>query len=53
MILILGKCEEELKAELENIEAHYQRWFQELSRMREDAIENANKRWSMKKREER
>ncbi|KAI0520536.1 hypothetical protein KFK09_008012 [Dendrobium nobile] len=48
----IGKCQEELKAELEAIEAQYQRWFQDLSRRREDAIESARKRWSMKKRDD-
>lgn len=44
-----GKCQEELKVELEFLEAQFQEWFQELSRLREDAIESAKKRWSMKR----
>ncbi|RWV80113.1 hypothetical protein GW17_00058660 [Ensete ventricosum] len=36
----------ELRAELDMIECQYQRWFYELSRMREYAMQNARKRWS-------
>ncbi|KAM1819207.1 hypothetical protein ACFX15_000828 [Malus domestica] len=39
----------DLKLELETIEAQYQRWFQELSRMREKALETTRKRWMDKK----
>ncbi|GAB4861564.1 hypothetical protein Ancab_036757 [Ancistrocladus abbreviatus] len=39
----------ELKVELDAIEAQYQHWFQELSRMREEALEATKKRWMMKK----
>lgn len=46
---LIDKEREELKAELEIIEAQYQRWFHELSRMREEAMENARKRWLMRK----
>eukprot|EP00268_Persea_americana_P015859 TRINITY_DN17490_c0_g1_i1.p1 TRINITY_DN17490_c0_g1~~TRINITY_DN17490_c0_g1_i1.p1 ORF type:complete len:665 (-),score=116.71 TRINITY_DN17490_c0_g1_i1:1858-3852(-) len=41
--------DDELKLELEVIEVQYQQWFQELSRMREEAIQSARKRWLIKK----
>ncbi|RXH92912.1 hypothetical protein DVH24_011936, partial [Malus domestica] len=37
------------KLELEMIESQYQRWLQELSRMREKALEMTRKRWIEKK----
>ncbi|KAL6004431.1 hypothetical protein ACLOJK_004984 [Asimina triloba] len=40
---------EQLKLELDAIECQYQHWFRELSRMREEAIESARKRWLVKK----
>lgn len=39
----------ELKLELDAIVMQYQNWFQELSRMREEALEAAKKRWTAKK----
>ncbi|XVF72990.1 hypothetical protein PTKIN_Ptkin12aG0165400 [Pterospermum kingtungense] len=39
----------ELKLELDAVEAHYQHWFQELSRMREQELEAIRKRWMAKK----
>lgn len=39
----------ELKLELDVIEAQYQQWFHELSKMREEALETTRKRWIMKK----
>lgn len=39
----------ELKLELDAIEAQYQNWFQELSRMRDEALEATKKRWMAKK----
>ncbi|XP_022769744.1 probable serine/threonine-protein kinase WNK10 [Durio zibethinus] len=39
----------ELKLELDAVEAQYQHWFQELSRMREEALEAIKKRWMAKK----
>ncbi|GMH17315.1 hypothetical protein Nepgr_019156 [Nepenthes gracilis] len=39
----------ELNSELAAIEAQYQHWFQELSRMREQVLEATKKRWTMKK----
>ncbi|XP_021893071.1 probable serine/threonine-protein kinase WNK7 [Carica papaya] len=39
----------ELKLELEAVEQQYQQWFQELSRMREEALESTKKRWWAKK----
>ncbi|KAJ4839117.1 hypothetical protein Tsubulata_014927 [Turnera subulata] len=39
----------ELKLELDAIEKQYQNWFQELSRMREEALEATKKRWMAKK----
>lgn len=39
----------ELKLELDTIEAQYQHWFQELSMMREKALEGTRKRWMEKK----
>ncbi|GLT79796.1 hypothetical protein SLA2020_512710 [Shorea laevis] len=41
--------DDELRLELEGIEAQYERWFQELSRMREEALEATRKRWMAKK----
>ncbi|KAG0473236.1 hypothetical protein HPP92_015093 [Vanilla planifolia] len=46
----VGKFQDELKMEIESVEAQYQRWFQELSRMREEAIASAMERWSMRTR---
>ncbi|XP_008806942.1 probable serine/threonine-protein kinase WNK4 isoform X2 [Phoenix dactylifera] len=48
---LIDKEQKELKVELEIIEAQYQHWFHELSRMREEALENARKRWLMMKRD--
>ncbi|XP_020600134.1 probable serine/threonine-protein kinase WNK4 isoform X2 [Phalaenopsis equestris] len=42
----IGKCQE-LEVELENIEAHYESWLQELSRWKEEAIEEARKRFTV------
>ncbi|KAJ8534833.1 hypothetical protein K7X08_016561 [Anisodus acutangulus] len=39
----------ELKSELKAIELQYQQWFQELSRMKEEELENCTKRWTTKK----
>ncbi|XP_039022822.1 serine/threonine-protein kinase WNK8-like isoform X2 [Hibiscus syriacus] len=39
----------ELKSELDAIDSQYQQCFQELVRMREEAMENARKRWITKK----
>ncbi|XP_054781002.1 probable serine/threonine-protein kinase WNK4 isoform X2 [Prosopis cineraria] len=39
----------ELKLELDAIEAQYQQWFEELSRMKLEALEATRKRWSNKK----
>ncbi|KAH9627554.1 hypothetical protein KSS87_005608 [Heliosperma pusillum] len=39
----------ELKIELAEIDSLYQHWFEELAKMREDALEAAKKRWMMKK----
>nr|XP_023870679.1 probable serine/threonine-protein kinase WNK7 [Quercus suber]POE88495.1 putative serine/threonine-protein kinase wnk4 [Quercus suber] len=39
----------ELKLELEAIDSQYQHWFQELSRMREEALEATKRRWIAKK----
>ncbi|XAR62941.1 Non-specific serine/threonine protein kinase, partial [Bertholletia excelsa] len=41
----------ELKMELSAIEAQYQQWFQELTRMREEALEATRKRWMTKKKQ--
>ncbi|KAL0283296.1 UNVERIFIED_CONTAM: putative serine/threonine-protein kinase WNK4 [Sesamum angustifolium] len=38
----------ELKLELDAIEAQYQQWFQELLRMKQDAMEETKKRWMTK-----
>lgn len=38
----------ELKLELDAIEAQYQHWFHELSKMREEALETTRKRWMTK-----
>ncbi|KAK4787565.1 hypothetical protein SAY86_011398 [Trapa natans] len=39
----------ELKVELHAIEAQYQHWFVELSRMREEALEATKRRWMSRK----
>lgn len=39
----------ELKLELASVEAQYQRWFQELSKMKEEALEATRRRWIEKK----
>ncbi|CAL5339877.1 unnamed protein product [Camellia sinensis] len=39
----------DLKLELDAIDAHYQQWFQELTRMRKEAMEATRKRWMTKK----
>lgn len=41
--------QDELKLELDVINSQYGQCFRELSRMREEAIENARRRWMMKK----
>ncbi|EOY23931.1 hypothetical protein QUC31_008506 [Theobroma cacao] len=41
---------DELKLELDAIDTQYHQCFQELMRMREEAMENAKKRWITKKR---
>lgn len=47
--LVERNQETELKTELDAIDAQYQQWFQELSRMREEAIESTRKKWMTKK----
>ncbi|KAI8544923.1 hypothetical protein RHMOL_Rhmol07G0003100 [Rhododendron molle] len=39
----------ELKLELDAIDTQYRQWFQQLSRLREEALEATRKRWMMKK----
>ncbi|KAG6500254.1 hypothetical protein ZIOFF_040097 [Zingiber officinale] len=39
----------ELRAELDMIDAHFEQWFYELSKMREEAKKNARKKFSKKK----
>ncbi|CAK7348677.1 unnamed protein product [Dovyalis caffra] len=39
----------DLKLELDAIEAQYQNWFVELTRMKEEALEATRKRWTEKK----
>ncbi|ONK55616.1 uncharacterized protein A4U43_UnF980 [Asparagus officinalis] len=46
------KHQDGLKAELEMIDAQYKRWFNDLLRKREEALESARQRWFMKKRED-
>ncbi|KAJ8768344.1 hypothetical protein K2173_021497 [Erythroxylum novogranatense] len=43
--------QDEIKLELDAIDARYNLCFQELLRMREEAIENAKERWMMKKKD--
>jgi WNK lysine deficient protein kinase len=38
----------ELKLELDSIDSHYNQCFQELMKTREEAIENAKRRWISK-----
>ncbi|KAF4384521.1 hypothetical protein F8388_003828 [Cannabis sativa] len=40
----------ELQMELASIEEQYEQWFQELSKMKEEALEETRKRWAEKKR---
>ncbi|XP_062091351.1 probable serine/threonine-protein kinase WNK4 isoform X2 [Humulus lupulus] len=40
----------ELQLELASIEAQYEQWFQELSKRKEEALEDTRKRWAEKKR---
>ncbi|CAN6565978.1 unnamed protein product [Malus baccata var. baccata] len=47
--LVDNDLDADSKLELEMIESQYQRWFQELSRMREKALEMTRKRWIEKK----
>ncbi|XP_039122248.1 probable serine/threonine-protein kinase WNK4 [Dioscorea cayenensis subsp. rotundata] len=46
----LDGVDDNLKQELDMIEAQYERWFYELSKMRQEALENTKKRWLAKKR---
>ncbi|XP_057981502.1 probable serine/threonine-protein kinase WNK10 [Malania oleifera] len=39
----------DLKLEMDAIESQYHQWFQELSRMREEALEATKRRWMTKK----
>ncbi|KAG5579347.1 hypothetical protein H5410_049974 [Solanum commersonii] len=39
----------ELKLEMKAIDLQYQQWFQELSTMKEEELENCRKRWKTKK----
>ncbi|KAL3815149.1 hypothetical protein ACJIZ3_016417 [Penstemon smallii] len=41
--------ETDLKLELEAIDTQYQQWFEELSRMRQEAMEATKKKWMTKK----
>lgn len=43
-----NECNKELKEELKAIDSQYMECFRELLRKREEAIENAKKRWSRK-----
>ncbi|KDO86536.1 hypothetical protein CISIN_1g005017mg [Citrus sinensis] len=47
---LTGKDVDELKMEIDAIEAQYEHWFQELSKMKEEALEASRKRWMAKKR---
>ncbi|KAL7125669.1 hypothetical protein ABFS83_14G132000 [Erythranthe nasuta] len=46
--LVIKDPETELKSELDAIEIQYQQWFQELSRMKQEAVEATKKRWMTK-----
>lgn len=39
----------ELQLEVASIEAQYEQWFQELSKLKEEALEATRKRWTEKK----
>lgn len=43
------QCHDELKLEIEAIDMHYHQCCRELVRMREEAIENAKRKWGVKK----
>lgn len=43
------KGSDQLKLEIDAIEAYYQNWFREISTMKEEAMEAARKRWMAKK----
>ncbi|RRT56597.1 hypothetical protein B296_00026503 [Ensete ventricosum] len=49
LLSLNNKDQNELRSEIDMIEAQYQRWFFELSRMREEALQNARKRWITRK----
>ncbi|KAL0398028.1 UNVERIFIED_CONTAM: putative serine/threonine-protein kinase WNK4 [Sesamum calycinum] len=49
MTLLDTDSESDLKLELDAIEAQYQQWHQEISRMRQEAMEATTKRWITKK----
>ncbi|XP_075519861.1 putative serine/threonine-protein kinase WNK7 [Primulina tabacum] len=49
LTLLDADPETHLKLELDAIETQYQQWFQELSRMRHEAMETTKKRWMTKK----
>ncbi|KZV21911.1 No lysine kinase 6 [Dorcoceras hygrometricum] len=49
LTLLDADPETHLKLELDAIETQYQQWFQELSRMRHEAVEVTKKRWMSKK----
>ncbi|KAL2233768.1 serine/threonine-protein kinase WNK8 [Sesamum indicum] len=51
MTLLDTDSESDLKLELDAIEAQYQQWHQEISRMRQEAMEATTKRWITKKKE--
>ncbi|KAG8391966.1 hypothetical protein BUALT_Bualt01G0242400 [Buddleja alternifolia] len=44
-----GDGESDLRLELDAIETQYQQWFQELTRLRQEAMEATKKRWMTKK----
>ncbi|KAJ6307923.1 hypothetical protein OIU76_017662 [Salix suchowensis] len=48
-VALAGEDGSELKLELDSIDSHYNHCFHELVKTREEAIENAKKRWISKK----
>lgn len=51
MSLSSGSFDEdtELQLEMQAIDLHYQQWFHELSKMKEEELENCRKRWMTRK----
>ncbi|CAI9769596.1 unnamed protein product [Fraxinus pennsylvanica] len=49
LTLVEKDPENQMKSEIDAIETQYQQWFQEISRMRQEATEATRKKWTDKK----